>query len=196
MKMSGGLSIVGIVMGGHFLADIKVSVPQGVVVFITAEQALQSRDLHRAMQQGLVMKLDGGTMWANPTQFTPAAVVAPPPVSDNRLESENSELRRELAESKAREAGLHATLASLSGQIEAFTKMLERLEPRASSLGAVSIGSPSPRIAPQGPEAPVFIPSQITPNVDSTSIQVQTSESEDTESLTDARAKLRALRNK
>src|SRR6478735_7194786 len=62
MSDSGGVSVVCLTMGGHFVPDIKVDIPHREQIFIKMEDYLRSRDLHRAINSGIVFKLDTVTV--------------------------------------------------------------------------------------------------------------------------------------
>lgn len=193
--MVGGISVVGCVTGTHIIGDINVVVPHRVAVFISAEQVLRSKDLHRALQQGRIMKLDGGSALRVESSGAP-------PSSDStrvaQLEAEIQHLRRELEAALNREAGLQQVFASFGGQLAGIQGALGRLETRAPVTVGASAQNVSGNAAGRGVvggSAPVFIPSQITPDVSESSIQVETSESGES-SVTDARSRLRELRKK
>ncbi len=191
--MVGGISVVGCVTGTHIIGDINVVVPHRVAVFLTAEQVLRSKDLHRALQQGSIMKLDGGSA----LRSEPVGVSAP---ADStrvaQLEAEIKHLRRELEAALNREAGLQQVFASLGGQLAGIQGALGRLETRGPTFGAQGPNNAAAvNRGVVGGSAPVFIPSQITPDVVESSIQVETSESGES-TVTDARSRLRELRKK
>lgn len=200
--MTGGISVVGCVTGTHVIADISVCVPHRIAVFIPAEQVLRSKDLHRGLQQGHIMKLDGGSALRQdapqPTGPDLSSVVA-------RLEAENKQLRLELEVmrsdlevTRARESGLQQAFAIFGGQLAGIQGALGRLESKEPVIQRV--GGPSVATAPiprgvVGGAAPVFIPSQITPETDDVSIQIATAESGESP-VSDARTKLREMRRK
>lgn len=197
--MFGGITVVGCVTGTHLIADINVAVPHKIAVFIPAEQVLRSKDLHRSLQTNRIMKLDGGSALRTDLGATS------PRQADNariaQLEAENKQLRRELEQVQAREAGLHQVLSSLGGQLTGIQGALGRLEaqgPVREGVRALGI-YPATEMQVQsevvGGEAPTFMPSQITPDDVETSIQVQTETAKDS-NLSGARSKLRELRGK
>ena len=58
MSDVGGVSVVGLLSGGQYLPDIQMMIPHKVGVFIPIEKYLKSKDLHRAINSGVVFKLD------------------------------------------------------------------------------------------------------------------------------------------
>lgn len=194
--MTGGIDVVGLVTGTHFIADIQVAVPQNIAVHIPAEQVLRSKDLYRSLQQRCIMKLDGGNALRSDS---PPSVASKPSneleAENKRLEAENKLLKVELELALARAASLQQVFASFGGQLAGIQGALGRLESKEPSVRSVmSVAMPTTHSV--AGDAPVFIPSQIAPkDTGDVSIQVTTSESGES-SVSDARTKLREMRRK
>jgi len=196
--MLGGISVVGCVTGTHIIADIGIAVPHKIAVHIPAELLLRSKDLHVALQQGRIMKLDGGSALRvdnKPSHKSEAALIA-------RLEAENKKLRRELQEAQNREAGLHQVLTSLGGQLSGIQGALGRLETRQPVIqqvlatpGGLAANVEASEFEVVGGAAPTFMPEQIAPTNAETSIQVKHEEASQS-NVSDARNKLREMRKK
>lgn len=187
--MQGGVTIVGVVTGEHLIEDIKVLVPHKTAVFISAEDYLRSKDLHRALSQGRVFRIDAAAMYGTNSPPEPP----PPP----RPDPDNQRLRQELAEAAAREAGLTQVLMKIQQEMADIKAGLGRLESRP----AVAAGPQTTQVARAQDEtwvdgdAPTFIPTKIMPEDTTAQIRVEKQVAEGS-SLNEASNKLRELRKK
>lgn len=188
----GGITVVGLVAGTHYIEDIQVSVPHKVAVFIPIDAVVRSKDLYRALGQKAIFKLDGGGY--DPTPNTPVQ-------DDGRiaeLVEANRVLTQQLAEQQVLNSGLQMCLVTIQQQMATIQAGVVRLEQRPA--GNVMLADPG-LVAKSlseavGRDAPMFIPSEITPkNVSTDQIQVSTQTTEGT-SLSAAGSKLRELRKK
>lgn len=180
-KMKGGFTVTGLVTGGWFLEDIKVSVPHGVAVYIPADQAYKSKDLWRSVQQGRVFPLTGG---AGLAVEPPTSKSTTPEASDKAdLEAENKKLRRLLGETKRQKDALQQSVESMQGQLTSILSALGRIENGEVPIATVVV----PQVVTQvqalpaqpevskavGGEVPTFIPDNLTPEDAKPSIDVK-----------------------
>jgi hypothetical protein len=194
MSMTGGITVAGVVTGTHIIEDIRVAVPHKMAVYIPAEQALRSKDLHRALQQGLLFKLDGGSGLRSDDQPPPEAQ----PSGTTRfisLEQENKRLMRELDEAHRREEGLKQAISALQEQLGAILKVLGRIEARPDPAPVVvqAGGTVVPLPEVVGGDTPSFIPDEILPKDAETNIRVQKGTAEGS-AVIGAASRLRELR--
>jgi hypothetical protein len=63
--MSGDMRVIGLVHGTHVLEDIGMDVPYGVTVYIPADKAMRSKDLHRAISTRCIFPLPSAGMPAS-----------------------------------------------------------------------------------------------------------------------------------
>lgn len=202
--MSGGMDVVGLVMGMHLIEDIKVAVPFKVSVHITAEQMHRSKDLWRAISQKKIFQLSGNRSFPN-TGLKPSAQKGVDTARIVALEKENKTLKQKLEQERQRNGGLQDLLAGLQAQLAGFQKALGRIE----SLPALSqqpvmvqgaqmapVASSAPAVAPSeavGGEAPLFIPSEIAPKDAEANIQIADDTSTDSK-VSSAASRLKQLR--
>jgi len=191
----GGISVVGLAAGEHYLPDIQIVVPHRVQVYIPAEKALRSKDLYRALAQGTIFKLDGGTGYVQ--QQASASDL----ISSAALRQENERLNLELAMAQQQITLLKEQLkvsTALQGQMATIMAALGRIE-------ATPKGVPQMMLQPQGSpviadtgvvggEVPMFLPDMTMPNTADVQLNIQQTVSED--SVTGAASTLRALRSK
>lgn len=190
----GGISVVGLAMGEHFLSDIQVVVPHRVPVYIPAEKALRSKDLYRALSQGTIFKLDGGTGYVQRPDTKDSAGVAV-------LKQENERLSRELAVAQQQIALLKEQLqapSAIQSQMTSIMEALGRIEATPKVVTQVMSGTQStPTVEATGVvggEVPMFLPDMSMPDTAEVRLNIQQSVSED--SVTGAASTLRALRGK
>jgi len=203
--MIGGITVVGCVTGTHVIEDIKIVVPHKIAVHIPAELVLRSKDLHRSLQGHRIMKLDGGSGLRSEAPAGSAATAARHQADAAQvatLLAENKKLRQELREVQAQSDGLRQVLASLGGQLSGIQGALGRLETQGAQAPApvhiITTAGQAPvvsQLEAVGGEAPTFIPGQIAPSGVEASIQVRTETAKDS-NLSDARSKLREMRQK
>lgn len=197
----GGIDVVGLVMGMHVIADIQVAVPFRIMTHITAEQMHRSKDLWRDIQQKKIFQLTGRRSVA-PNR--PVMQATPDMTRIGELEKENRELRRQLASAEQRNQGLQDLLAGLQGQLAGFQKALGRIEnlpglaqpvvmqavPQGFSAPVAAVSAPTEAV---GGDAPLFIPSEITPKGAETNIKVA-SDTEKNSNVSSAASRLKELR--
>lgn len=180
--MIGGMIVVGLVTGDHYLEDIQVVVPHKVAVPISPEQALRSKDLYKALQQGRIFKLDGGT------GVVPE--IKPQPVP----QIEESRLKSELKASERRNVALESELGAIKSQLGSILELLRSgaSVPAQASASVLAPITPPPSDVVEV-DVPMFIPNTIKPEDVEARIDVKKDVSGDT-GLSDAAAKLRKLR--
>ncbi len=205
----GGMAVVGMVTGGHRLDDISVVVPHKVVVVLTADQALRSKDLYRALGQHQIFRLDSITY--NPgaaiddtqehrekaqTQIRALEAQIKTLHSEKAaLEAKVQQLGQELEQAKAANGNLGQVLQQLKG----LGDVMHRIEQRPVQTVVTSV-APPPTTGPAplrfvDDAAPVFIPDNIRPKDATIQIQVDTQVS-DNAGVSDAADKLRKLRKR
>lgn len=166
-KVRGGFTVTGSVTGGYLIRDIKVSVPHGVTVFISADQAYKSKDLWAGIQQGKIFPLTGpGLLVERAQSVRPQAPAAPPAPSTAVKESQSNE--------------------ALKSTVEAMKKQLDEIQGALSQMAIVAAApQPSPaKKAPEvveeedtgvvGGEIPAFIPDDLKPKDAKSNIKVET----------------------
>lgn len=189
-QMTGEVIVAGLVTGTHIIEDIGIAVPHQIAVHIPAEQALQSKDLWRGIQQGKLFKLDGGGGLRTATRVqTP---------DNNRvaiLEAENQKLRQELLEEKRRSAGFQELLAGLQGQLHGVQVALGRLgdAPRVVHVQQVNGHSEPQATEVVGGEVPTFLPEHIRPETAELQIRPAT-ETAEKSNVSSATNKLREMK--
>jgi len=144
-----------------------------------------SRDLHRALQQKKIFRLDM-------TPFKPED--APSIQSTARvqeLEQDNRELRRQLQASERQKQKLEGQLESMQGKLDSVLEVLARIE----KAGPVVVNGAVVAKATEavGGDTPTFIPDQITPEDAETQIVTDEGTTEGSK-VTDAASRLRELR--
>jgi hypothetical protein len=195
--MSGGIVVTGLVTGTHIIEDIKVVVPHKMAVYIPIEKVLRSKDLHRALQQGAIFKLEGGSGLRSDTELLPLPK-APVANDDARivgLERENHRLMKDLEASLRREEGLQKAVTALQGQLGTVLESLGRIEAKPVSV-VVQAGETATNLSEAvGGETKSFIPDDIMPKDAEANIRVQKDVTEST-AVEGAASRLRALRRK
>lgn len=189
--MSGGILVTKVSTGTLFIADIRTNVTHGESTYISADNYLNSTDLHRAINSKLVKTL---------VDSMPQVPVKPAqqPVSSREelLLNENIELREALARSLRQGDTLQAGMSGLEGKLGALLAVVERID-AAPKVVQVLAASGVPVVAKPVQEAseavPVFVPDDLIPENAEVRISFQTETSEgDTTSNTVS--KLRQLR--
>lgn len=198
--MTGDVQVLGLVMGGHHLEDIGITVPQGQAVTIPADKAVVSRDLHRAISQRLVFPLHPGP-GALPVVFAKddgerqrQVEILTQEVS--RLREENLRLKQEVAQLKQEVFLPKDTSDPRLDEILNLVKSITSL-PNTVLKGA-PVPVEVPRVTLPGVvevETPQFIPSQIRPDGVETHIE-PTREVSDGAGVGGAVSALRKLRQR
>lgn len=191
----GGITVTGLVTGGHVIEDIKVSVPYQVAVYIPADKACISKDLWRGIGQRRLFQLEGGAG----ISFAPAAGNGGSEelkLEVDRLRQENLRLREEvssltsqLAEARQQSTSSQESLGNMQGQLEAILRAVGNLG--QGGLRVVAGGSEVEPTRVIGGDSPVFIPS-FTP-ASTTNIRTD-SEVVENSALSSAARALRAAR--
>lgn len=202
----GDVKVVGVRTGMVLIDDIGVSVPNGVVVSIPAQQALRSKDLYRLISQRMLFQIHPGPIhkaaalpeMPPPPPPTPNQTVAPtdPSAREALLEAELKVLREALDQ---REHVLFAALVAAQGRSEAVEQKLDQVLATLSRQPAVPLAAPNPFPVQTGravpivaSDAPLFIPSEIKPRDVEAHVSI---ESETTDSnVSGATSALRRLR--
>lgn len=197
----GGITVVGIVTGGHVIQDINTPVPHRVAVTIPADQVLKSKDLYRSLQQGKIFQLDGGMIAPDPGETMPPNDVQAK--ENERLRRQLADAKAQLAEAQAENKALRTVLERLEGQISAIasaaaapnntvamqteiiTAVLEKI-----GRGNTLVGAPATEAV--GGEVPTYMPDHITPEAEA-NITIE-DEATETRSVSDAASRLRKLR--
>lgn len=197
MNDVGGVSVVGLTTGGHYVTDLQMMIPHKVGVFIPIEKYLKSKDLHRAINSGIIFKLDSviGQQQENVGSSVDAEKMA-------QLELENARLKEALELANQQNADLKSGMVSLQGQMSSVLSALGRIEaapkvvhqvvntvattvPGASLTTAVSEAV--------GGDAPMFLPDL---NQDLGEARINITENTSSEGVTGAASKLREFRKK
>jgi len=177
-----------------------VPVPHQVAVFIPADLAHRSKDLYRALQQGKIFQLTGGSGLA---VQSPSSSPLPAPVPSNNdtpkeltaLRVENSRLQTELATARQENKTLREEVSAMQQQLGEILGALGRIE-----AGGITVaGLPGEMVAAAasevvGGDVPTFMPDLKDDNA-KTNIQVEKSKTEGS-SVADAASKLKGLRQK
>jgi len=194
--MSGDMRVIGLVHGTHVLEDIGMDVPYGVTVYIPADKAMRSKDLHRAISSRCIFPLPSAGMPAS------SAHKAQEDVFQERirvlegeiqhLRSENLRLRIEGDTLRAEKDRLGtAPLRDASVSEQKLDAILAALQKGTLPRGAVS--STALLEGAVDSEAPLFIPSEIRMKDAESRIEVRKEETSST-GISDAADKLRKFR--
>lgn len=185
MNDVGGISVVGLTTGGHFIPDIRVNVPHKCQVWIPIEQYLKSKDLHRAINSGVIFKLD--SVMGQQQEVVPSVDLA----KMAQLELDNQRLKEALELAHSQNLDLQLGMKSLQEQMGTVLSALGRIEaaPQIATIApGVTLTSINEAV---GGEAPMFLP-DVSQELGSARINIESSVSGD--SVTGAASKLRALR--
>lgn len=199
------VKVMNVKTGTVLIEDITIDVPHGVVVSISSEKALRSKDLWRLISQRLLFRFHGGpihTASPNPTPAAPvlspvepqvvplpaATPVVPAAAPPAGLEEQNRLLREEIG---VRDEAFAAALLAQQGRFDELLSLV-----RGLAAGGVSSAAPTanrkgrPVAGPSG-DAPLFIPSTIKSVDMDDHVSVQTNEGEGVSSAASALKKLR-----
>lgn len=189
MDSIGGMVVVGVVTGGHFIKDIQITVPHRIAVHIPADKMLKSKDLYRDLQTGAIMKLAGDPV------FPSHGTVGQDGGRVEALEQEKAQLK--MAESEG-VAALQKSLTSLEAQMERVLGALAKIADRPATTSVVHVGGsllPTGVSEVVGGETPMFLPDNILPKDAEVHLQVQKDISSEG-GISGATSKLRELRKK
>jgi hypothetical protein len=197
MNDVGGVSVVGLTSGGHFVTDIQMMIPHKVGVFIPIEKYLKSKDLHRAINSGIIFKLDSviGQQQENVGSSMDTEKLA-------QLELENARLKEALEQANQQNVDLKSGMTALQGQMSAVLSALGRIEaaPKViqqvvnttatTASGQTLTGPVSEAV---GGDAPMFLPDL---SQDLGEARINITESTSSEGVTGAASRLREFRKK
>ena len=182
MSSASDVIVFGGTMGGHFIEDINVHVPQNMTVVIPAEQAIRSHDLWRALSQRTLFRLHHGPPPGPMTM--PALVTASIDVS-----AQSRELQETLAEQKELTAALRKQMAEQSALLETLVHALAQVQGQTAQVSS----SEPRRDKASAQDVPTFIPATIKPENAETRINANMGEAEDS-GLAESRSRLRNFR--
>lgn len=189
-SMTGDITVLGMTMGVFHVEDIGVMVPQGVIVTISARDALRSRDLWRAIAQNILFRLSSGP---HMMVVDRAQQQQPQPQVESShieaLEEQNRALKEAFQNQKSYNERLLQAMQEQRALLEALTSKVASTAQHSSVVPKSSVKQP----VVETYDVPMYIPSVIKPDKSSTRIGKVEDESEDT--LSDAQDKLRRLRN-
>jgi hypothetical protein len=179
----GGVTVTKTTTGSVYLQDIQVVVTHQEAVYIPAEKALNSVDLHRALSSGAIFQMLN-TMHTKPADTARAVV----------LEEENRLLREALHKSTQQSANLQQSVEGLSKQMELLAEVVgrigtERIVVQGPPAGTTVIANPDV----VGGDIPMFIPDQIVPTGADVQVAVKETLTEG-DDVSAARNRLRQLR--
>lgn len=183
----GGITVTKTSTGVTFLQDIKVYVPHREAVYIPANQALSSVDLHRALNTKEIFQLSS-------TLQQPTLASQDDPMT-TALEAENRILRDQLARSQQQGEALRTSMSSLERQMGELVGVVKGLAeaPRIVQMApGATIAASAPTEAVGG-DVPMFLPDNIVPTDAAVHIQVQQSSSS-SDKVSAAASKLREMR--
>jgi hypothetical protein len=182
----GGITVTKTSTGVSFLADIKVYVPHQEAVYIPANQALSSVDLHRALNTKEIFQLSSTLQHQN--------VVPQEDTKSVALETENRLLREQLARSQQQSEDLQTSMSSLERQMGELVGVVKVLtEAPRTVVQAVGASVAAPTTEAVGGDVPMFLPDNIVPTDAAVHIQVQQSSSS-SDKVSAAASKLREMR--
>ena len=193
MNDVGGVSVVGLITGGHFIPDIQVMVPHKCAVYIPVEKYLKSKDLHRAINSGVIFKLD--SVMGQQQEGTPSVDFE----KLAELELENQRLKEALGLANRQNQDLQAGMRSLQSQMGEVLSALGRIEAAppqivhqvtATTPSGLTLTSGLPNEAVGG-DTPIFLP-DLSQDLGDARINIESSVSGDR--VSGAASKLRELR--
>ncbi len=166
--MIGDIRVLGMVAGTHVIEDLGRDVPYGMTIVISAEEAIRSKDLWRALSQRCLFQLQS----ALPT--TPIGVVGQLPNPD-RLQLE-ARIRELEAQIRGLEVENQALKRNMQGPSALDSQKLDSIL-AAIQNGVVfsSVGAKPTQVKNEVADgtAPTFLPSEIKPKDMESRIEVQ-----------------------
>jgi hypothetical protein len=186
----GGMMVTKTVTGVHFIEDIKINVPHQVAVYIPADKALNSKDLHRALSAKIIFQLSS-SMFLQQAQ-TPDYER----LRQLALEQENLLLREALARSNQQGVELKSSVTTIEQQMQTLIATLGRIEsaPRivqVTGQPASVVRAPESEVV--GGEVPMFIPDNDLPADADVHLEVKQQEGSG-DTVSEAQSRLRQLR--
>ncbi len=185
MKMD--VVVVGLAPGTVPLPDIGMDVPHGIVVRISPEKASNSRDLWIAVNQRLVIQLQGGL----PELLPPGP--KPMDVDVAAIQAENARLVQEVARLRAQL--LQQSDGSKLDEVLLLLKQQGSVQQVVQTATSASVPGPARAAGVVEMDAPTFIPSTIR-STSGSEARVEVQESSEGGSLEQSRSRLREMRQK
>lgn len=174
--------VFGMITGEHMIEDLRIRVPYRTAVPITEADYLNSRDLHRAVQQGYVKVTAQASI---PTPLpAPGVLVA-------GLERRVEELQQALRSSEDSRRGLEAKIDSQGQQLEVILAAIQKIPERTVVVAGTGRAEPGSQVV--GGAVPMFIPSNIDMG---DGARINLGEAEQASDLAQAAQKLRELRKR
>jgi hypothetical protein len=192
MTQAGEYRVCGVHAGGFYIEDLRLLVPQNVVVTISAADAQRSKDLYRGI--GVKSLIHMGLLGETLQTVAPPPPVGVSPSDDWRivaLEEQNRLLRELVAAQLEKEATQAQTQQELLQAVGNLTRAVQ-----AAPVAKAS--SEAPRAPQQASEervsgdAPVFVPSQVSEVASESRVSVASTETDGT--VHHSRNALRKLR--
>lgn len=185
----GGITVSKVTTGVFLIEDIKVNVPHKEPVYIPGNKAVNSTDLHRALNARILFQL---------VSTLPTQVASPSsdPERFDAVEAENRTLREALERSSQQGAALQRSLESVEGKLGTLMAVVEKMASapvQVVSAGVRAVQEPLSEVV--GGEVPMFIPSEIVPKDADMHVET-TAEVSKNDSVSAAAAKLRELRRR
>lgn len=186
----GGITVTKTSTGTMFLQDIKVYVSHREPVYIPANQALNSRDLYRALNTKEIFQL----LSTLPQQ---GAASPPEDLKNVSLEMENRVLRDQLARSQQQGVALQSSMSSLQQQMGELLTIAKRIDesPKITVAQTAGVAATAGLVVTEavGGEVPMFLPDTIVPTDATIHLQIQQSSS-NSDKVSAAASKLREMR--
>lgn len=182
----GGITVTKTTTGSLLLHDIQVMVHHQTATYIPADKALNSADLHRALNSRVIFQMLN-------TMTTTSAVPVQDVSRSVALEEENRLLREALKKSTQQGSSLQESVEALGAKLETLVAAVGRIQ----TTPVVIHGGPSASTAfvseVVGGDVPMFIPDNIVPKGAEVQVQVQETSS-DGGAVSEAQSRLRKLR--
>lgn len=185
--MIGGVLVTKTSTGSHFLEDIRVSVCHGGDTFISAENYLNSADLHRAINSKII------TVLVNTLAEVPKLPAITMP--DESLRHENNLLRDALTKQSKQNAELQNSMVILQEQMTALLGVVSKAQPTQVTYVTSAPAEVRAPNLPVSEDIPIFIPTDLVPT--DADVKISYSDSHTTEdSSTETLSQLRKVRKK
>jgi hypothetical protein len=188
--MKGGMLVTKSSTGSYLIEDIKVCVGHGGTgTYISANEVVNSSDLYRAINSGILTLLVDSMPQANPAQ-------QPRPSREDTLQNENRELREALARSNQQGNELQSSMSLLQGQVATLLAAVGRIETAPKAVQTVVVveeQASSTQAQKHFEELPVFVPDDLIPKDAKVRINFHTETSEE-DTTSGTVSKLRELR--
>jgi hypothetical protein len=192
--MKGGMLVTKSSTGSFLIEDIKICVTHGGTgTYICADDAVNSSDLYRAINSGVLMLL------VDSMPQVPVKPAQQPGFSkEELLQNENQELREALARSTQQGDSLQTSMSSLQDQLTTLLAAVGRIETAPKAVQTIVVAEGQARsIQAQEPSErlPVFVPDDLIPKDAEVRINFHT-ETAEKDTTSDTVSKLRELRRR